>query len=308
MQNQTLIKQSVENSNKKVHLHNCKQSLMMIGYAIVFSLVLTSCLHKTKSTKVHHKPNIDYHTLFGKIQGTWISYEYILNLKKTNSPAESAPFMDGIFSFTIDSTRLRDDTIHCLAWINGRQERDVWIAFDAEDSASLHNIGVKRSNDQPGLSLNENYTKIKIDSQFLTIYTNLFDSVRYVYFGELPRNMTGDYAIKYYTTAALFNGEYYTSDSNMIFGASKIGFDPYMIGRIYGSPTYDSFDININAITQNDSIDYIEFFDSKKQNESRAFKYKIKGDLLLLYSNIGQKPCVLHTIPRYDNKGSKLDQ
>ena len=274
-----------------------KQSVKLVGVAALLSLFITSCWHKTKSGNIHHKPNIDYHALLGKINGTWISYEYILSLKKTKSPSESAPFMGDIFSFTIDSTRLSNDTLHCLAWVNGRQERDMWIAFDAQDSLTLHNIGINRSNEQNTLPQNDNYTKIKIDSQFLTIYTSLFDSVRYVYFGEMPRGTSSDFPLKYYTTASLFNCGYYITDSTIIFGSSHISFDPKKIGRIYGSPIYDSFDINVIALSQNDSIDYMELFDSKKQNESHSFMYKITNNSLIIYSDIDRKPCIMRKIP-----------
>ena len=299
---------AVSNLIKKTKLLHFKQSFKLIVLFILVPVFITSCWHKTKPTNKHHKPNIDYHALFGKIQGTWISYEYILNLKKTNSPSESAPFMGDIFSFTIDSTRLLNDTLYCLAWVNGHQERDMWIAFDADDSLPLHNVGLNRSNEQSGPLLNDNYTKIKIDSQFLTIYTSLFDSVRYVYFGEMPRGASSDYPLKYYTTSALFNSEYFTSDSTIIFGSSLVSFDRQEIGRIYGSPVYDSFDINVVALSQNDSIDYIELFDSKKQNESRSFTYKIKNNALLIYPDNEQKPCVLYKVTKSDSINRKLDR
>ena len=223
-----------------------------------------------------------------------MSYEYILNLNKTNSPSASAPFMEGIFSFTIDSSHLLNDTLYCRAWVNGHEERNLWIAFDDHDSANMHNVGIFKSNELFGQAPSENYTKIKIDSQFLTIYTNLFDSVRYVYFGIPPRNAGPDFALKYYTTQALFNGAFNTADSNMIFESGQISFDPEKWGRINGSPVYDSFDINVSAISQNDSIDYLELFDSKKQNESKSFIYKFKKNKLLIYPDINTPPVVLY--------------
>jgi len=291
----------VQNLNKNKLQANLTRYFTIIGIILLSPVITTSCGQKNRSNQTRHKPNIDYHRLFEKTQGTWISYEYVLNLKKTNSPSASSPFMDGIFSFTVDSTRLFNDTLHCTAWVNGRQERDMWIAFDADDSVSMHNVGILRSNEQNGPISNENYTKIKIDSQFLTIYTSLFDSVRYVYFGTLPRNASPDYVLKYYTTSALFHGDYYTADSNMIFSAGHISFDPEKTGRIYGSPVYDSFDINVSAISQTDSIDYMELFDSKKQNESHSFMYKFQKNTLLIYPNMDRAPCRLYKMQKSDS-------
>ncbi len=244
---------------------------------------------------MHHKTNFDYAAFFKKSQGTWISYEYILNLKKTLSPSGSAAYMEGIFSFTIDSTRLVDDTLHCTSWVNGHAERDMWIAFSDADSADLHNVGLNKKDDQQGKN-DENYTKIKIDSPFITIYTNIFDSVRYVFYADLPRNAPPDHAIKYYTTKALFNSCYFIKDSNRIFGSSNICFDPQNIGHISGSKLYDSFDINVNALSKSDSSDYMEFFDSRHENESRSFVYKFKNKTLLIYPDENSKPCLLSPV------------
>jgi hypothetical protein len=273
-------------------------------FAIFLSFLLSSCLHHKEPPRAHHKANINYPQLFAKLQGTWISYEYMLNLSKTNSPAQSAAFMEGIFSFTIDSNRLADDTLHCIGLVNGREERDLWIAFDSPDSLHQYTIGINKTkntdNEQQSQGV-DNITRIKIDSPYLTIYTSTFDSVRYVFYDNLPRNTASDYAIRHYTTAALFRGEYYTADSNMIFGSSRIYFDPQKIGRIYGSPVYDSFDINVNLLSQNDSVeDYMELFDSHKQYESRSFIYSIKKNTMYIYPSIDSNPCVLHKVQSAD--------
>ena len=276
----------------------------LIGMSILALLLVSSCRHPAPP-KPHHKANIDYTRLFKKLQGRWISYEYILNLSKTNSPAASSPFMEGIFSFALDSNRLLGDTVHCVAWINGHEDRDLWIAFDSPDSMGLFTLGinrpVERENEQRAT---ENYTRIKIDSPFITIYTSTFDSVRYVYYDNLSRTTASVYPMKHYTTAALFRGEYFTKDSSMIFGASRIYFDPQKVGRIAGSPLYDSFDINVDLISQNDSVDYIELFDSRKQTESRSFIYSIRKNALRIYQNTDSTPCTLFktdltdTLPR----------
>ena len=264
-------------------------------------LFLTSCWHHTKPTpKEHHKANIDYPKLFRKLQGTWISYEYMLNLNKTGSPYQSAAFMEGIFSFTIDSNRLRNDTLHCRSWINGHEIHDLWIAFDSHDSSGSYSIGVNNSdNDQHNASV-ENITSIKIDSPFLIIYTNTYDSVRYAFYGHLPRFASADYPIKHYTTEALVRGAYYTKDSDMIFKSSRVYFDPLKTGRIYGSQVYDSFDINVDVLSQTDSLDYMELFDSKKRTESRSFTYSIQKNIMNIYTNPDSAPCVLRKIDLED--------
>ena len=219
----------------------------------------------------------------------------MLNLNKTKSPSQSAAFMEGVFSFSIDSVHLNDDTVHCLSWVNGREERDFWIAFDSPDSFGLYSIGINRSEKSDADNQNaDNITRIKIDSPYLIIYTNIYDSVRYIHYANLPRNTAADYPIKHYTTAALFRGEYYTTDSGMVFGSSVIYFDPNNIGRIAGSPVYDSFDINVNVLSQNDSVDYMELFDSRKQNESRSFIYRQKKNILRIYPSRDSIPCTLH--------------
>jgi hypothetical protein len=279
----------------------------LMGMSVLALLLVSSCRHPSAPPKAHHKANIDYTKLFSRLQGRWISYEYILNLSKSKSPAASSPFMEGIFSFAIDSNRLIGDTVHCVAWINGHEDRDFWIAFDSPDSMGLFTLGinrpVERENEQRATG-NENYTRIKIDSPFITIYTSTYDSVRYVYYDNLSRSTSSVYPMKHYTTAALFRGEYFTRDSNMIFGTSRIFFDPMRVGRIEGSPLYDSFDINVDLISQNDSVDYIELFDSRKQNESRSFIYSIRKNILRIYQNLDSTPCSLFktdltdTLPR----------
>ena len=269
----------------------------------VLSLLLltTSCWNHTKPTsKEHHKANIDYATLFSKLQGTWMSYEYILNLSKTGSPYQSAAYMEGIFSFTIDSNRLHNDTLHCRSWINGHEIHDLWIAFDSRDASGYYRIGINNSdNDQhnPGT---DNISNIKIDSPFLIIYTNTYDSVRYAFYGHLPRFAAADYPIKHYTTDALFRGAYTTKDSDMIFKSSKIYFDPQKTGRIYGSSVYDSFDINVDVLAQTDSLDYMELFDSKRRTESRSFTYSIHNNVMSIYPNPDSVPCILRKMDPED--------
>jgi hypothetical protein len=90
----------------------------------------------------------------------------------------------------------------------------------------------------------------------------------------------------------------------MIFGSSRIYFDPQRIGRISGSPLYDSFDINVVLISQNDSVDYMELFDSRKQTESRSFTYRARKNAMQIYPNPDSMPCILYktqpddTLPR----------
>jgi hypothetical protein len=273
---------------------------------MILLLLLSSCWHHKSTMAEHHKANIDYAKFWAKVQGTWISYEYILNLNKTKSPSQSAAFMEGIFSFTIDSARLMDDTLHCIAWVNGHEDRGLWVAFDAPDSTGRYSIGIKKNRgDENELNqISDNITRIKIDSPYLTIYTVTYDSVRYVLYGPLPRGTAPDYPLRHYTTAALFRGKYQTKDSNTVFNSSSIYFDPRNIGKISGSEIYDSFDINVNVLSKDDSVDYMELFDSKKQYESRSFIYKIKKNILRIYSSPDSMPCILFkmdiddTLPR----------
>lgn len=293
----------MENWKKAGSLFNKFGLTNVILVSALALLFLPACRHSASPPQKHHRANIDYTALFAKLQGRWISYEYILNLNKTRSPAASSSFMEGIFSFAIDSNRLLSDTLHCVAWVNGHEDRDVWIAFDSPDSLGQYSIGinspVERENEQRS-SGNENYTRIRIAPPFLTIYTSTFDSVRYVYYDDLSRNSGSDYPIKHYTTSALFRGDYVTGDSNMIFGSSRIYFDPQRIGRIAGSPMYDSFDINVILISQNDSVDYMELFDSRKQNESRSYIYSIRKNTMSLYRNIDSTPCRLFKVDPSD--------
>lgn len=268
-------------------------------FTITFCFVLPACRNPQKTGKHPHKANINYAKLFSRLQGTWISYEYILNLKKTTSPSESAAFTEGIFSFAIDSNRLEGDTLHCTALLNGRAERNLWIAFDSPDSLGQYNIGItKQHEENDGQSQNaENITHVKIDSPFITIYTSTFDSVRYIYYANLPLNTPADYALKNYTTSTLFRGEYFVQDPDRIFGSSHIYFSPQNIGKIEGSAVYDSFDINIGLLAQNDSIqNYLELFDSRKQNESVSYRYSIKKNILYIYPGLDSLPFILRKI------------
>ena|GEM_PF-4912560 len=281
--------------------HN-RKSALSLAVMLMTLLCTFSCHHPSKPSKEHRKATLDYAALFSRIQGRWISYEYMLNIHQTQSPAQSAPFMEGIFSFTIDSNRLSHDTLHCVAWVNGHIERDLWIAFDSPDSIGQYSIGL---NHEAGVEVDQrpgtdNITRIRIDSSFLTIYTSTFDSVRYAYFDNLSRVTGVDYPIRHYTTAALFRGDYFNKDSNQVFGTGHISFDTLRVGRLLGSPIYDSFDINVVLISQNDSVDYMELFDSHKKNESRSFLYSFQKNELLLSPNPESTPYVLRKIIRTD--------
>jgi hypothetical protein len=159
-------------------------------------------------------------------------------------------------------------------------------------------MGVTRTaedeNDQHLQGL-ENIAGVKLDSPFITIYSMSNDSMRYVFYGHMPKYAPADYVIKRYTTGALFRGTYFTRDSDMIFGAGTIRFDPDRIGRLNGSPVYDSFDINVDVLSQNDSVDYMEFFDARKRNESRSFSYVIRRNVLRIYPSVDTgTACVLY--------------
>jgi hypothetical protein len=274
-----------------------------IWVAMLIAAFGISCHHKAETALHHSNPNINYPALLGRLQGTWISYEYILNLAKTRSPYHSAALMEGIFSFTIDSNRLTDDTLHCIAWVNGHEDRGLWIDLTAADSAGGYSIGIHKTIDHDNDSHNvpnDNITRIKIDSPYLTIYTSTFDSVRYVLYMPTLRGMAADYPIRHYTTAFLFHGAYYTTDSDIVFASSHIYFDTLHVGRIYGSQLYDSFDINTDVLSVSDSADYMELFDTKKQNESRSYMYQIKKNVLRIFQDADSTPCVLYRVQSRD--------
>ena len=273
---------------KKISINNRIRITRCFIVTLILTISLSSCWHHhTTPTNSHTKANLNYNSLFSKLQGTWISYEYMLNLNKTQSPSKSAAYVEGIFSFTIDSTHLVNDTLHCLAWINNHEERDLWIAFDSPDTMGSYSIGI--NSDQHILN-NDNITRIKIDSPFLTTYTSTYDSVRYTIFDRVARRSQADYPLKHYTTAALFRGEYLVRDSTQIFGSGYVYFDPQKIGRISGSQTYDSFDINVDMMIRNDSIDYMELFDSKGQVESKSFVYKFRKNTISFYPTNTENP------------------
>ena len=272
-------------------------------WAAMLLCLLGGCRHQSKPLSVHHAANVDYQQLFAKLKGTWVSYEYILNLRKTQSPSHSAAFSDGVFSFMIDPSHLKDDTLLLTAWVNNHEERGLWIAFDSPDSLGRYAIGIHKHLDvdaEQRSQLADNIIRIKIDSPFLTVYTAAFDSVRYIYYDSVYHNRSSDYPLKYYTTSSLFRGYYYTRDSGMIFGNSMVYFDPQVTGRIYGSAVYDSFDININTPSPGDTTDYMEFFDSRKVNESRSFVYKFRKNILNIYTNIDSQPCILNKVELMD--------
>jgi hypothetical protein len=204
--------------------------------------------------------------------------------------------MEGVFSFTIDPNRLRNDTLHCASWTNGRGDADFWIAFDSKDSIGRYAVGLNKAaeyDNYQAVQPNENITRIKIDMPYLIIYTSTYDSVRYIYYPHVPKGAAADYPLKQYTTRSLFRGEYSNLDSTRLFGSSRIYFDTLRIGHISGSPDYDSFDINTDVFSRTDSLDYMEFFDSRKQTESRSFTYKIKKNTLRLYENQDNPPVLL---------------
>jgi hypothetical protein len=65
------------------------------------------------------------------------------------------------------------------------------------------------------------------------------------------------------------------------------------MGRITGSPAYDSFDINIDVLSQRDTMDYIELYDTRGVSESHSYTYAIKGDRINIYPLQSPDPCRL---------------
>jgi hypothetical protein len=258
---------------------------------------LSSCRHHTQTEAVRHKANVDYKNLFAKLRGTWISYEYILHLSKYKSPSRISAYSDGVFSFMIDPDKLNNDTLVFTAWLNGHEEKGMWIDFTSPDTLGRYSIGIRKKIDRDMESrsqLTDNIVRIKIDSPFLIIYTAAFDSVRYVYYDSVYGKRASDYPLRYYTTRTLFGGSYVVRDSGMLFETSSLFFDPEHTGRVVGSPLYDSFDINISSPSPSDTMDYMEFFDSRKVNESRSFNYKFKKNVLMIYPHPDSLPCRLY--------------
>lgn len=233
-----------------------------------------------------HQINVNYHELFRKLQGTWLSYEYMLNLNKTRSPYHSASFMEGIVCFMVDSGRMAHDTLHCVSWMNGHEDKGLWFALNAVDSSGRFSAGIiappQYDSYQQAPQPNDNICLLKIDSAFLTIYTTTFDSVRYINYGQIPKGAKVNFPVQQYSTKALFNGQYKPIRPDGLFGAGIITFDSAHAGRLSGSEVYDSFDINTDVLNEKDSFDYIEFFDTRQRNESRSFIYSFfKNDLIL---------------------------
>lgn len=227
-----------------------------------------------------------------RLQGSWICYDYTQSLNTTHSPLRSAALIDGVFSFIADSARERHDTLYMTALVKGVEDHSLWIALGKTDSTGYYSAGLARGKDGDQAS-GDNIIKARIDSAFVTLYTVASDSIRFIRYDEVYRGRTADYMLMHYSTQTLFTGTYTTPDSGIIFRSARITFDPDHTGRITGSPAYDSFDINVDVLAQNDSLDYMELFDTRGVSESHSYSYKITDKTIRISPLTEGPPCRL---------------
>jgi hypothetical protein len=254
-------------------------------------LLLASCHHNTPpAARREIDPALS--PILRALQGSWISYDYTQSINATRSPLRSAATIDGVFSFIIDSARESHDTLYLSALVKGREDNSIWILLARRDSTGCYRAGMAKSRDSdaaPG----DNIIKARIDSAFVTIYTAANDSTRYIRYDDVYRGRAADYMLLHYSTRILFSGTYTTRDSGILFRSSQITFDPDHMGRITGSPVYDSFDINIDVLAQNDTLDYMEFFDTRGVSESHSYSYKIGANSIQISPLTEGAPCRL---------------
>ena len=245
-------------------------------------MLLSSCGHHAPPGKVQRKIDPAISSVLRQLQGSWICYDYTQHLARTQSPYHSSAYIDGIFSFVIDSNNTSGDTLHFTALVRGQEDNSLWIALGKRDPNGRYPAWQKKSTD-PNASPNDNIVKARIDSGYLMLYTGAADSIRYTYYDSQYRGRTADYILRQYTTTTLFEGAYTTRDSPVVFGSSHIAFDPVHIGRLTGSPLYDSFEINMDILVQQDTADYIELYDTRGATESHSYIYRISGNTLKVY-------------------------
>lgn len=258
-------------------------------------MLLASCGHHSAPPAEAREVDPAFSQTLARLQGSWISNDYIKSLRVTHSPFRSAEYIDAVFSFIIDSNKMHHDTLYFNALVRG-QEENLWIVFGKRDSTGCYKIGQKKSVDYEAdarSSPGDNVSRIRLDSPFVTIYTVASDSMRFICYDRVYKGRATDFMLRYYTTQALFDGPYVTADSDKIFGTSHIVFDHGHLGKIIGSPVYDSFDINVDLLGQSDSADYMEFFDTKGAAESHSYTYKIKGNTIKIYPLGNGQPCLL---------------
>ncbi len=246
-------------------------------------LLLPSCRQHTQVSSAQKHVNTALSPLLKKLQGSWICYDYLRSLKATHSPIRSSAYIDAVLSFVADSNTISNDTLYLNALIKGHEDNSLWIALAKPDSTGCYPAGQARTTDNESSPL-DLIVKARIDSSFVTLYTAGSDSLKYVYSDPVYKGRPGDHLLRYHTTNVLFHGEYTTRDSAMIFGSSHIVFDPDHLGRLTGSPVYDSFDINVDVLAQKDTLDYIEFYDTKKRAESHSYTYRIQDNKINIYS------------------------
>ncbi len=261
-------------------------SQIAIAAVISTLCVLASCGYHAPPPRKPSGASAAIVPILDRIRGSWISYDYEYSLSKTHSLIRSSAFLDGIFSFVINPANASSDTISITALVKGQPE-ELWIALGRRDSMGRYNAG--QHNDA---ALVDKLIKARIDSPYISLFTTS-DSTRYMLYDEVYSGRAADYILKHYTTTTLFMGDYHTVDSTLIFHSSHISFDRARMGRITGSPAYDSFDINIDVLSQRDTMDYIELYDTRGVSESHSYTYAIKGDRINIYPLQSPDPCRL---------------
>ncbi|MCW3125620.1 MAG: hypothetical protein JWO03_1278 [Bacteroidetes bacterium] len=255
-------------------------------------MLLLACCHHTAPPAGQRTVNTAISAILRKLQGSWISYEYTHSLAGSHSPYHSSAHIDGLLSFSADSTRESHDTLYLTGLLKGVEDNGIWIYLGKTDSTGRYYAGQRKATDSE-TAASDNITGARIDSAFMTFYTLGSDSIRFSYFDAVYKGRPIDYVLRHYTTQALFKGAYTTVDPALIFGSSQIIFDPVNTGRLAGSPTYDSFDINTDILAQKDTLDYMEFFDTHGVSESHSYSYRIKDNMIRIYPLGEGPPCRL---------------
>ena len=267
--------------------------LMKAAIVPCLCMLVLSCRHQPQGPQPPRQVYPAISSALGMLQGSWISHDYKVSLTKTHSPYRSSSYIDGVFSFMIDSNDASHDTIYFTGLIKGESNNSLWIALGHRDSTGSYTAGQKvYMNNDPTTS--DNIIRARIDSGRVVLYTAESDSMRYDLYDHVSKARPADYMLKRYTTAALFDGGYTTRDTTTIFMTSYIAFDTEHMGRMTGSPSYDSFDINIDILAQHDTMNYMELYDTRGGTESHSYTYQfIKNKLIICPLSIDAPCCRL---------------
>jgi hypothetical protein len=243
--------------------------------AFIF-LVFISCQTTDKKTGKHSNELIGKFKPF--LNGTWVPADYINEIVKTKSPFKSSDKITYISEFSIDTTKLSDDSIHIGAAMGNHEGGEFIIYFKQglsstslpvkinEDEVSLYELGYVISSGDTSLVL-YHYDKNK----------KLLDETKYIKVQASKQNDELGDGLQYMVNKKLVAGTYNVLDSASNETTVWLTAD----GKIKGFLDFKTYYILTDFAAGSNSTDEICFDIQTK--DQKCYGFKIIADTINLF-------------------------